>query len=428
MSKPSSFKIPIDYCIMFGICILFVAVAFIFNTPQQILAGLIRIHTSRSVLISDYIAMAGLGAALVNSAVLLFVNLLMLVLTKNLPNGKIISVLFLTIGFSLFGKNLFNTLPITAGVWLYGRVSGIKFSTLILHGIVSTTIAPIVSEVAFSGDGGAVYRIAAAYAVGIAVGFIFPAVAEYVKRIHSNFCLYNGGIAGGFIATMFAGLFRSIGMEIIPENYWDTEHTMHLTILACGIAVALIAYGFATNKPSVSFKRFRNILEESDPNDSDYFAKYGSSCYKNIGIMCILSVGVMHFLRIPINGPILGGIFTISGFAASGKHLRNTIPILIGSIIAVHFNHHEVTAPVNTLAILFSTGLAPIAGRYGWLWGIATGFFHVSIAIFIGDINGGLNLYNNGFAGAFVSVMMLPIIEFTRGIYAKLKARNKRLP
>jgi len=71
--------------------------------------------------------------------------------------------------------------------------------------------------------------------------------------------------------------------------------------------------------------------------------------------------------------------------------------------------------------------LHQIAGRYGWLWGIATGFFHVSIAIFIGDINGGLNLYNNGFAGAFVSVMMLPLIEFTRGIVAKLKTRNKRL-
>jgi len=434
VQKPAKYKVPVDYHILFGICILFIMIALFLDTPQHILDGLIRIHTSRSVLITDYVALAGIGATLVNSAVLLFLNLLLLISTKNAPNGKIIAVLFLTIGFSLFGKNLFNTLPITAGVWLYGKVSGIKFSTLVLHGVVSTTIAPIVSEIAFFGGSTTFYKIIAAYSVGMFVGFIFPAVAEYVKRIHSNFCLYNGGIAGGFIATMFAGLFQSIrGTRIESANYWSTEYTVHLAIIAGVIAVALILYSLiATDKLAISFKKFRKIMTESDPNDSDYFAKYGSSCYKNIGILCLLSTAVMLLLGLVsedgpvLNGPILGGIFTVSGFAASGKHLGNTIPVLIGSIIAVHLNHLEATAPVNVLAILFSTGLAPIAGKYGWHWGVATGFFHVSIAVFVGDINGGLNLYNNGFAGAFVSVMMLPIIEFSRGLSSKFKTGIKR--
>ncbi|MCL2599836.1 MAG: DUF1576 domain-containing protein [Treponema sp.] len=433
-AKSARYEIPVDYYIMFGICVLFVVVAFFTSTPQEILSGYIRIHTSRSVLVTDYVELAGLGAALVNSAVLVFFNLLLLIMHKRNPDGKIIAALFLTIGFSLFGKNMFNTLPIMAGVWLYGKVSNIKFSTLVVHAMICTTIAPIVSEIAFLGDGqSSVYRIVMAYGTGIFVGFIFPVVAEYVKRMHSNFCLYNGGIAGGFIATMFAGIFRSIGMEIVPEAYWATsqEVTTQLTILACSIAVALIVYGIVTNKPSVSFSKFKEIQGENNPDDSDYFAKYGSSCYKNIGIMCILSIAVMHFLNvlpmidepIPINGPILGGIFTISGFAAFGKNLRNTIPVLIGSIIAVLLNHLESTAPVNILAILFSTGLAPIAGKYGWHWGIATGFLHVSIAVFIGDINGGLNLYNNGFAGSFVAVLILPVIEFFRTLYEKTKTR-----
>jgi len=432
MQPPVKYKIPVDYYIMFGICVLFIIIAFVLSTPHEIWHGLINIHTSRSVLITDYVALAGIGAALVNSAILLFLNLLMLISTKNTPNGKIIAALFLTIGFSLFGKNLFNTLPITAGVWLYGKVSGIKFSTLVLHGVVSTTIAPIVSEVAFFGGSTTVFRLVSAYGVGIFVGFIFPVVAEYVKRMHSNFCLYNGGIAGGFIATMFAGLFRSIGMEIVPETYWDTLHTVHLTILACGIGAVLIVYGIAIDKPSVSFKRLKNIQNESDPHDNDFFSKYGSSCYKNIGVLCLLSTAVILLLGMmseegPImNGPILGGVFTVSGFAASGKHLRNTIPVLVGSIIAVHFNHLSATAPVNVLAILFSTGLAPIAGKYGWHWGVATGFLHVSIAVFIGDINGGLNLYNNGFAGSFVAVMILPIIEFSKGLYSRFNGKIKR--
>jgi len=131
----------------------------------------------------------------------------------------------------------------------------------------------------------------------------------------------------------------------------------------------------------------------------------------------------MLVLGKPINGPILGAILTVCGFAACGKHLKNATPIIAGSIIAVFLNHLDRSASVNTLAILFSTGLAPISGRYGWYWGIITGFLHVSIAIFIGDVNGGFNLYNNGFAGSFIAVLILPIILTFKTLTDKIKKK-----
>ncbi|MCL2805799.1 MAG: DUF1576 domain-containing protein [Treponema sp.] len=420
------YRIPVDYIIMFCICILFIIIAFILNSPRQILDGYIKIHTSRNVLITDYVALAGIGAALVNSAILVLFNLFLLILNKREPNGKIIAVLFLTIGFSLFGKNMFNTIPIMAGVWLYGMVSGKKFSEMVIFAMISTTISPIVSEVAFLNNNFSIVKFLAAYGIGLFVGFIFPVIANYVKVMHNHYCLYNGGIAGGFIATMFAGFMRSIGIEIVPENLWDTSHTLQLAILAYSIALALIVYGIITDKPVNAFKKFRELLKEKDPDDCDYLTKYHNTCYINIGIMCIVSTTVMLVLGKPINGPILGGIFTVSGFAACGKHLKNATPIIIGSIIAVYLNHLDRTASVNTLAILFSTGLAPIAGKYGWHWGIITGFLHVSIAIFIGDVNGGLNLYNNGFAGSFIAVLILPIIVSFRTLHAKLVSSFKK--
>ena len=220
---------------------------------------------------------------------------------------------------------------------------------------------------------------------------------------------------------MFAGFLRSIGIEIVPENLWDTEHTFHLAILAYSIAASLIVYGIVTDKPSIAFRKLMELLKEKNPDDCDYLTKYRNTCYINIGIMCIVSTSVMLILGKPINGPILGGIFTVSGFAACGKHLRNATPIIIGSIIAVYLNHLEISASVNTLAILFSTGLAPISGKYGWHWGVLTGFFHVSIAVFIGDVNGGLNLYNNGFAGCFIVVLILPLILAAKISYRKIK-------
>jgi len=419
MPKQDGYVVPVDYYIILGICFLFLIIAFCMDTPAHVMDGFVKIQVSRSVLVTDYVKLAGIGAALVNSAILTIFNLFLLIINKRDPNGKIIASLFLTIGFSLFGKNMLNTLPIMAGVWLYGKVYGKKFSEMVVFAMVSATIAPIVSEIAFLNNSFSIVKFITAYCIGIFVGFIFPVIADYVKVMHNHYCLYNGGIAGGFIATMFAGFLRSINIEIIPENIWDTEHTMQLAILAYSIAVALIIYGFVTDKPYNAVKKFKNLLKEKDPDDCDYLTKYHNTCYINIGIMCIVSTTVMLVLGKPINGPILGGIFTVSGFAACGKHLKNATPIIMGSILAVYLNHLDSTASENTLAILFSTGLAPIAGRYGWHWGIITGFLHVSIAVFIGDVNGGLNLYNNGFAGSFIAVLILPIIM----IFRKFKFR-----
>jgi hypothetical protein len=421
MQETGRYKIPVDYYIMFLICVLFIIIAFILDTPQKIFNGYFQIHTSRSVLITDYVALAGPGAALLNSAILVIFNLFLLILSKREPNGRVIAALFLTIGFSLFGKNMLNTLPIMAGVWLYGRVTGKSFSDLVVYAMVSATIAPIVSEIAFLNEHFTIIKFISAYLIGIFAGFIFPVIAEHVKHMHNNYCLYNGGIAGGFIATMFAGFLRSIGIDIIPENIWDTSHTTQLAFLVYGIAISLILYGLFTENFFIAVKKYKRLLKEKDPDDCDYLLKYRNTCYINIGIMCIVSTTVMLILGKPINGPILGGIFTVSGFAACGKHLKNATPIIIGSIIAVFLNHLDRTASVNILAILFSTGLAPIAGKYGWHWGIITGFLHVSIAVFIGDINGGLNLYNNGFAGSFIAVLILPIIVAFKALYINLK-------
>ena len=423
MPRAGGYKIPVDFFLMFCICALFIIIAFFLDSPRRILEGLIKIHASRSVLITDYVALSGIGAALINSAILVIFNLFLLIKTKRAPDGKIMAALFLTIGFSLFGKNLFNTLPIMAGVWLYGKVSGKKFSQMILFAIISTTISPIVSEVAFLNESVSILKVIAAYGIGVFIGFIFPVVADYVQGMHNFYCLYNGGIAGGFIATMFAGFLKSVGIEIVPENLWDTGHTAPLAIIAFSIALALIIYGVVTERGTNAFRKFMELLKEHDPYDCDYLVKYQNTCYINIGVMCIISTSMVLLLKIPVNGPVLGGIFTVSGFAACGKHLRNAIPVIAGSVIAVYLNHLEFNASVNTLAILFSTGLAPIAGKYGWRWGVITGFLHVSVAVFIGDINGGLNLYNNGFAGSFIAVLILPVIASFRTLYAKLKAR-----
>ena len=63
------------------------------------------------------------------------------------------------------------------------------------------------------------------------------------------------------------------------------------------------------------------------------------------------------------------------------------------------------------LALLLSTTLAPVAGKFGVLVGLLAGYLHSSVALNVGLLYGGMNLYNNGFAGGIVAIFMVPVIQ-----------------
>ena len=73
------------------------------------------------------------------------------------------------------------------------------------------------------------------------------------------------------------------------------------------------------------------------------------------------------------------------------------------------------------LALLFSTTLAPIAGEFGILCGVLAGFLHASVALNVGIVYGGMNLYNNGFAGGIVAMFLVPVIQSIRDRRARAK-------
>jgi len=90
------------------------------------------------------------------------------------------------------------------------------------------------------------------------------------------------------------------------------------------------------------------------------------------------------------------------------------LPLLAGATICAFVNALDMNAPTNALAILFSSCLAPIAGKYGALWGMAAGFLHVLIVIHMGPVTNGFNLYNNGFCSGFVALALVPVINGLR--------------
>lgn len=83
----------------------------------KILQGLLLILTHPSQLISDYVEIAGPGPAMVNAALVGLMGLGLVMLLRVDITGPTTAAIFTMVGFGLFGKNIFNYLPIVAGVW-----------------------------------------------------------------------------------------------------------------------------------------------------------------------------------------------------------------------------------------------------------------------------------------------------------------------
>ena len=105
---------------------------------------------------------------------------------------------------------------------------------------------------------------------------------------------------------------------------------------------------------------------------------------------------------------------TLSGFGGFGKHLRNVLPVALGTWFAGAISVWPVNNPGATLAVLFSGCLAPVGGAFGPAAGFAAGFLHLIVVMTVGGIHGGLSLYNNGLSGGIVAAMLLPVLESLR--------------
>ena len=127
----------------------------------------------------------------------------------------------------------------------------------------------------------------------------------------------------------------------------------------------------------------------------------------NMGVNGLVTMLFVVMVGADLNGPTIGGIFTVVGFSATGKHLRNILPVMAGVLIASEAKSWSITDPSAILALLLSTTLAPIAGEFG----IIAGFLHSSVALNVGIVYGGMNLYNNGFAGGLVAMFLVPVIQ-----------------
>ena len=403
----------LEYIFLMMLGLSLIIFAFFMDTPSGIFTGLAEIIREPDLLITDYFVIGGIGASFFNAGFLTLATVLILYLLKINISGVSIAAVFLMSGFAFFGKNIFNVWVIILGVLLYAKVQKEKFSKYIYIALFGTSMAPAITEIIFDVNQSFLSRFSLGILIGIIIGFILPPLSTYLLKVHQGYNLYNVGFTAGIISTVIVSLLKSYGFVIQTRFVWSTESNIYVIIFLMFLFLSMILLGYYINDKS--FRKFKNILAYPGRLITDFVLMEGFGItLVNMGLNGIVGLTYLFIVGGPLNGPTIGGIFTIVGFSAFGKHIKNITPILLGVILGSITKTWNINDPSILLIALFSTGLAPIAGQFGWKYGVLAGFINSSVALNVGVLHGGINLYNTGFSAGIVAAFLIPIIEAFR--------------
>ena len=387
----------------------FVVFGFVMSPPSEIFGGLIDIMTVRDALITDYIGVGGMGAAFVNAGLLTLMACVLYHITGARMSGVSVACLFILLGLGLFGKNLLNVWFIVAGVFLYARFRKESFASHINVAFFGCALAPVISEILYSTTIPLTVRLPLAVFTALIIGFVLPPAAGQLFKAHMGFNLYNMGFAAGVVGSSIVALYKSYGFVPEPVMIWTSGNNNTLATFLILFFTSMFLGGLYLDRGALG--KMRVILKLSGQAPTDFISVVGfGPTLVNMGLCGLIGLAYVLLVSADLNGPTVGGILTLAGFGAFGKHPKNITPILIGVFIGSLAKPWNASEAAIVLAALFGTTLAPIAGHFGWHWGIVAGFIHSSAALSAGIALAGLNLYNNGFAAGMVAAVLAPVI------------------
>jgi len=244
----------------------------------------------------------------------------------------------------------------------------------------------------------------------IFVGFLLPPLASFSLTLHRGYSLYNVGFTAGILGMILGALLKAYNLEPPAQFYWHTENQVLLSIFIYAIFIFILAFGLKLNNWTLN--GYKNLLKYSGKLITDFpLLENEAVTFINIGILGLFGTTYVLMIGSSLNGPTIGGIMTLAGFGAFGKHPKNIVPVIIGILIGAITNAQPMNSANMVLAVLFGTTLAPIAGEFGILWGILAGFLHSALVLNTSFLHHGLNLYNNGLSGGLIAIFLIPLIE-----------------
>lgn len=419
--------------------------------------NLVDIITGPAKLVTDYFALGCLASALFNAGICGLACVLILLFTRAKVNSTTFAAFMLVVAHCFYGLNFINMWPPFIGVAVYCLVTKKSFAKNLHIAMFSTALAPFISDFLFFYPplrtfmfwGISIFGVLLSLAFGIVAGFLIPAIISGTSKMHRGFCMYKAGLAIGLLGIfVYCFLYKTLGIEphtagldsdLLHESFGKTYYIFMNVFFAIIFLIAL-AIGFILN--GFSFRNYRKLTSCSG-HGLDFADKFGMPlCLINFGFygFCILAYlnaifilpSIFPFLPegVGFTGPTAGVVFAALTFSADGQHPKNVAPVALGytvlfaavSVICI-ISGAEIPWTLSTQAYInglaFATGLCPIAGVYGFRYGVIAGIVSAIICTSTASMHGGFVLYNGGFNAGLAALAIIPVLDFY-----KVKAKN----
>jgi hypothetical protein len=204
--------------------VVLIGLAFASAKPEDLLHGFVKLNVEPIHLISDFVAIGGFGATLLNVALVTLFELGIIFFSKEKLTGTKMAGMLTVAGFSFFGTSLFNTIPIFLGVLAYCRIEKIPFHNLFLQASMATAIGPLVNFLASGLGLQPIVAYPLAFLAGLLIGLVIIPLSKSFINFHQGYNLYNIGFTAGIIGLIAASLLRLNGINIQPMSVLDTQH------------------------------------------------------------------------------------------------------------------------------------------------------------------------------------------------------------
>ena len=409
----------------------------------SLIPGFITICTRPSQFTMDYFVLGGLGSAFLNTGMVGLACCGLLYFTKAKCTGLTIAAYWLNVGFATFGMNFVNIWPFFFGVWVYSRLEKVPFGSVANQAMFATALAPFASELMFRYPhpgtvGFSILGLLLAIGLGALVGCVMPPLCAHAPNFHKGYDLYSAGPAAGLLAFfLFCTMFKSPGVEVpVNTNLGDGER-MSVNVFFIIVFLGCLLTGYIMDKNSI--KDYRKLWR-SDGYKTDYTAAFGLPVTMiNLGVyglFILLYFNVVHgmtmvdghlvFTGAKFTGATMGAVMCMFAFCAQGAQPRTVFPIAVGYAVAsllpffmyVSGITPEQSWTLTTQGILvgmcFASGLAPIAGKFGFWAAVAAGAMHAIMVTTVPLWHGGFCLYNGGFTAGIVAFLLVPVLEDSR--------------
>ena len=412
--------------------VAFLVAALCMPDRANMIPGFWQILSQPCKITTNFFSVGGYAATFLNMGLVALIMVILFHVTKTNVNNVSTLAFLLTLGFCSWGIHVLNMWFTMLGVVIANLVKKEKFYANVNAMLFTTGVAPVISDLLLryphaEAIGFNVLGFVLAVVAGIIVGIIVSAGLPHSPNVHKGFNLLSAALPVGVSLTLINGMFYKVMGVELPGSLGDmavaSQSIVNIFCIALFGLFVLAALAMGAGKD------YWNLLKNRNQVNNVSGTLGNGVLLMNAGVYGLFILAYSNLIGASFNGVTFGLIFCMLCTCNSGSRPTNVWPIMLGYVVASTVTGWfssmlggNFTLAVNAQAIViglcYANGLSPICDKYGWAYGFVAAMIHYCLVTLVPGLHGGYCLYNGGFTGIFVCIILVPVLEK----YCTLKA------